>query len=288
MLLSAFCFASMGALSHGVGRYSSWLGVVFARAFTNFVFVAALAVVTSRPLIVFAAPKNLWIRSITGTCSMLGTFYAFTHLPVAEAISIVNTTPIWMVLLVYLMTRQNLSYSTWAGVACGTVGVLLVQQPQFDQAGIGILAGLGGAFFGAIAVYNIHLLKMLHPTTIVAHFSLIASVVSFFAMVATFGTSPWQLGWTGRVLLELCGVGVLGTVGQLAMTRGYMAGEPAVKAVVALAQVAFGVLFDMVFWNRSFDHLSIMGIVLITSPTVFFVLEEKYESYKKSVPRTAK
>lgn len=288
MLLSALCFASMGALSHKVGAYSNWLGVVFARAFTNFLFVSALAIATSKPLVLFSAPKNLWIRSITGTCSMLGTFYAYTHLPVAEAISIVNTTPIWMALLVSLMTRKSLSYTIWTGVACGTVGVVLVQQPQFQQSSIAIMVGLGGALFGAIAVYNIHLLSKIHPTTIVAHFSMIASVISFLAMALSSHVAPEEAVWTRQVLLELLGVGALGTIGQLAMTRGYMAGDPAIKAIVALAQVAFGVGFDILIWNRSFDMASVIGIILITFPTVFFLAEQGFAGCRKSVAAIVK
>ena len=288
MLLSAFCFASMGALSHDVATCSDWLGVVFARAFINFLFVAALAIVTSKPLIIFSAPKNLWIRSITGTCSMLGTFYAFTHLPVAESISIVNTTPIWMALLVSFMTRTGLSYSVWAGVTCGTIGVVLVQQPQFQQAGFAIMAGLGGGLFGAIAVYNLHLVKKIHPTTIVAHFSMIASIASFLAMLLSFYVAPWEVGWTVQIFLELIGVGALVTVGQLAMTRGYMVGDPAINSIVALAQVAFGAGFDILIWDRSFDMASIIGIILITSPTIFFVAEQRFAHHRKSIRAVVK
>lgn len=288
MLLSAFCFASMGALSHEVAAVSDWLGVVFARAFTNFLFVAFLAMVTSKPLIIFSAPKNLWVRSITGTCSMLGMFYAYTHLPVAEAISITNTTPIWMALLVSFVTKEGISYSIWAGVACGTIGVTLVQQPQFQQAGIAIMAGLGGALFAAIAVYNLHLLKKIHPTTIVAHFSLVASTVSFLALVLTFYVAPRETSWTGRIFIEMLGIGALGTAGQLAMTRGYMVGNPTINAIVALAQVAFGVVFDILIWDRSFDIASIIGIVLITSPTAFFVVEQRIAHRRKSIPALVK
>lgn len=288
MLLSAGCFASMGALSHDVAACSDWIGVVFARAFINFLFVAALAIVTSKPLIIFSAPKNLWIRSITGTCSMIGTFYAFTHLPIAEAISIVNTTPIWMALLVSFMARTGLSFSVWAGVACGTVGVVLVQQPQFQQANVAIMAGLGGGLFGAIAVYNLHLVKKIHPTTIVAHFSMVASIASFLAMWVSFYAVPWEACWTVRTFLELIGVGALGTVGQLAMTRGYMAGDPAVNAIVALAQVAFGAGFDILIWDRSFDTASIIGIILITSPTILFVAEQRLAQRRKSIPAAVK
>ena len=284
MLVSAFLFASMGALSYEVAAVSDWLGVVFARAFINFLFVAALAIVTSKPLILFSAPKNLWVRSITGTCSLLGTFYAYTHLSIAEAISITNTTPIWMALLVSFVTREGLSYSVWAGVACGSIGVVLVQPPQFQQAGFAIMAGLGGALFGAIAVYNLHLVKKIHPTTIVAHFSLVASTVSFLVLVLSFYVAPREAGWTGRILIEMLGIGALGTAGQLAMTRGYMAGDPAINAIVALAQVAFGVVFDILIWDRSFEIAGIIGIVLITSPTAFFVVEQRIVHRRKSIP----
>lgn len=288
VLLSAFCFASMGALSHDAAASSGWLGVVFARAFVNFLFVAALAIVTSKPLILFAAPKNLWVRSITGTCSMFGTFYAFTHLPIAEAICISNTTPIWMALLVSFMARMGLSYSVWAGVACGTIGVVLVQQPEFQQGSLAIIAGLGGGFFGAIAVYNLHLVKNIHPTTIVAHFSLIASIASFLAMLPSLYAAPWGTGWTVPVFLKLIGVGAMGTVGQLAMTRGYITGDPAINAIVALAQVAFGAAFDILIWERSFDPASIIGIILITSPTLFFVVEQRLVHQRKRIPAAVK
>lgn len=283
MLISAFCFAAMGALSHEVAVHTDWLGVVFARAFTSLIFASAIAVMTSRPFILFSAPKHLWIRSITGTCAMFGAFYAYTHLPIAEAISIANTTPIWMALLVSLVTRESLSAYVWTGVACGTIGVVLVQQPQFEQAGLAIFAGLGGALFSAIAVYNLHLVKKIHPTTIVVHFSMVSSIAYFLALVVSSLATPREMAWTGQVLLGMLGVGILGTVGQLAMTRGYMAGDPAINAIVALAQVAFGVGFDILFWNRSFDLISIVGIVLITSPTVFFAVEQRVAGRRRDM-----
>jgi drug/metabolite transporter (DMT)-like permease len=219
---------------------------------------------------------------------MLGTFYAYARLPIAESISISNTTPIWIALLVSFITRTGLSYSVWAGIACGTIGVVLVQQPQFQQAGFAIMAGLGGALFGAIAVYNLHLVKKIHPTTIVAHFSMIASIASFLAMLLSFYVAPWEGGWTVQIFLEMISIGALGTAGQLAMTRGYMAGDPAVNAIVALAQVAFGAGFDILIWDRSFDPVSIIGIILITSPTFFFVAEQRFAHRGKSIPVVVK
>lgn len=286
MLLSAFCFAAMAALSNEVAASFDWLGVVFARAFSNFVFVAALAVVTSKPIIVFSAPRNLWVRSISGTICMLCCFFAYTHLPVAESISLTNTTPVWMALLVSYVTSRSVSRSVWAGAACGLIGVLLIQRPQFNEADIAILAGLGGALFGAIAFYNLHLVKDIHPTTIVAHFSLIASIACFLVMVPSLYVAPEKAAWTGKVLTGLVGIGAVGTLGQLAMTRAFMAGSPTINATVGLVQVAFGLGFDILIWDRSFDVGSIAGIVLITSPTVFYLVEQRSASSRTKIPGT--
>jgi len=49
-----------------------------------------------------------------------------------------------------------------AGVACGAMGAILVQQSQLHQAVSAIIVGLGGAFWGAVAVYNLHTVKKIH------------------------------------------------------------------------------------------------------------------------------
>jgi drug/metabolite transporter (DMT)-like permease len=73
------------------------------------------------------------------------------------------------------------------------------------------------------------------------------------------------------VIGALLGIGLTGTMAQLAMTRAYMLGNPAQNSTVGLAQVAFATVFDIVWWNRSFSLETIVGILLITVPTTFFV-----------------
>ncbi len=270
MLFSAFCFASMAALSHAVATTFDWVAVLFARVFVNFLIIAPLALLTAKPLVFFSAPKNLWARSLAGTAGGFGAFYAYTHLPVAEATCLFNTTPLWMALLVYFVFRERISPLVWIAVACGIAGVMLVQRPQFDQANLAIMAALIAALFAAIAFYNLHLIKNIHPTTIVAHFSMTASLFTFAAFLPSLYSGTAGTGLTREVIIALFGVGTLGTIGQLAMTRAYMLGNPTINSTVGLAQVAFGVGYDILIWNRSFDTPTIIGIILITNPLIFF------------------
>lgn len=270
MLISAFCLAAMGALAHAVAEVFDWTAIVFARVFVNFLCVSALALKTHKALVFFSAPKHLWVRSITGTISSFGTFYGFTHLPVAESSCIFNTLPIWMALLVAFVSKERVSLSIWTGVGCGIMGVVLVLQPQFNEGNIAIIIALGGAFFASIAVYNLHLIEGVHPTTIVAHFSLVASLATFVAMLPSLHSVIEGLFESPEVVISLIGVGIIGAAAQLAMTRAYMLGNPTINSTVGLAQVVFAVVFDVVFWNRSFDIVAIIGIVLIMIPTVVF------------------
>lgn len=283
MLFSAFCFALMGAFSHALADTFNWTVIAFARAFINLIFVALLAIVTNKQLLFLSAPKNLWFRSITGTISIFGTFYTLSNLPIAEAMSVINTVPLWMALLIAFVTKQHVAKTIWFSIACGIAGVLFIQQPHFDEGNFAVVVGLGGACFAAVAVYNLHLIKNVHPTTIVAHFTLVASIITFVTMSPSLPTLFEAARYSPAIIIALIGVGASGTVAQLAMTRAYMAGNPAVNSTVGLAQVAFAAIFDIIIWNRSFNVVTIIGILLITIPTTLFVARIQMRNRTQSV-----
>lgn len=271
MLFSAFCFALMGAFTHSLKDIFDWRITGFARAFINFVIVLALAYATKKPLLIFKVPSSLWWRSIVGSISILCTFYIFANLPLAEATSLVNLVPIWMALIVAFVANQAVPRSVLFSIICGILGVYFIQQPHFDQGNFAIVVGIFQALFAAIAVYNLHRIKDLHPTTVVAHFTGVASLITFMVMIPALPELLNGSLYTIPVVLSLFGIGLTGTAAQLAMTRAYMLGNPAQNSTVGLAQVAFATIFDIVVWDRSFSVETVIGILLITVPTTFFV-----------------
>lgn len=270
MLFSAFCFALMGAFTHALVGTFDWRVTGFARAFINFIFVTILAFSTKKPLIFFSAPSNLWWRSVIGTLSIVCTFYVFANLPLAEATSLTNLVPIWMALLVAFVGNQAVPRSVLISILSGIAGVYFIQQPRFDQSNIAIGVGILQALLAAIAVYNLHRVKNVHPTTIVAHFTGVASIITGLVLLPALPSLLDASKYSWPVIIELLGIGLSGTAAQLAMTRAYMLGNPAQNATVGLAQVAFATVFDVVIWNRSFSGETILGILLITVPSAFF------------------
>jgi drug/metabolite transporter (DMT)-like permease len=271
MLFSAFCFALMGAFTHSLKDTFDWRVTGFARAFINFVLIVILARATGKPLLFIKVPSSLWWRSIAGTISILCTFFVFAHLPIAEATSLSNLVPIWMALLIAVVENTLVSRSILISIVLSVVGVFLIQQPHFDQGSFAVYVGITQALFAAIAVYNLHRTKNLHPTTVVAHFTGVASLVTFLVMVPSLSMMLDGTKYSWPVIISLLGVGITGTAAQLAMTRAYFLGSPSINSTVGLAQVAFATVLDIVIWNRLFGFETILGILLITIPTTFFV-----------------
>ena len=70
----------------------------------------------------------------------------------------------------------------------------------------------------------------------------------------------------------LLGVGIFATLGQLLLTRAFAAGAPARISVIGLTQVGFAMIFDVMFWNRSLQIHSLLGMFLVIVPTVWLML----------------
>ena len=100
MLCGSFSFTLMAELAYVLTRQCDWQAVAIARAGLVAALAGLMAYLAGAKL-VFLRPKRLWIRSISGSCSMVCTFYAFSKLPVADVLTLTNTFPIWVALIAW-------------------------------------------------------------------------------------------------------------------------------------------------------------------------------------------
>lgn len=265
MLCGAFLFSVMSALTHALGPKCDWLVVALVRAafmFGSMMLSARLAGVR----LVLWNPRTLWTRSLAGSFSLVCNFYALTRLPVADAITLNNTYPLWIVVLAWWQLRRLPSLLDVASVAAGTVGVILIEQPHLANNDLAALVALGSSVSTAVALIGLHRLKDVDYRAVMVHFAGVASVVSIVGFFLHGGISTLPR-YDPTTLLLLLGVGVTGTAGQVFLTKAYAVGAPARVSVVGLSQVAFAMGFDVLFWGRSLNALTLLGFVLVLTPT---------------------
>jgi drug/metabolite transporter (DMT)-like permease len=271
MLWASMAFAVMAAFSHWAGEYCDWQVVVVARATGAFFFAAVIAKAVGVKL-VWRGETTLWVRSVAGSAGMICNFYALAHLPVSDTLTLMNTSPIWVTLLLWLVFGQRPATGVVCAVLISVAGIALIQQPHFQGGKFACLMALCGAFCTSIAMLGLNRLKHIDPRAIVVHFSGVASVAtSMFLLLTNRKDYSAQLG-DKSVLALLIMVGAAGVAGQIGMTRAFAKGQASRISVIALSQILFGLGFDVLFWNRSVNLISLLGMVLVIVPTAWLIL----------------
>jgi drug/metabolite transporter (DMT)-like permease len=269
MLAGALLFALMGALTHALGPRCDWRIIAFVRVLVMFLAMIAIARAAGARLVVWD-PPSLWTRSLAGSFSLVCNFFALTRLPIADAITLSNTYPLWIVLLTALLLRQAPTAGEILGVASGLVGVVLIQRPQLQGDGRAAAVALLASLATALAMLGLHRLRGIDARAIMAHFAGVASLVAGTWVVLRWGSLEPVPRDPGTWLL-LLGVGVTGTTGQFFLTRAYVAGPPTKVSVVGLSQVVFAMGLDAALWHRTMTLRTLVGFALVLAPTAWLL-----------------
>jgi drug/metabolite transporter (DMT)-like permease len=270
MLCGSLSFALMGTLAHALGPRCDWQVIALARALLPLVLAALLARRAGARL-VWWRPATLWVRSCAGSVALVSTFFALTRLEVSDVLTLTNMFPLWVVLLSWPLLRERPSGRVWLSVACGLVGVVLIQQPHLAEGNYVTLLALVSSFFTAVAMLGLHRLQGIDPRAIVVHFSAVALLFVAASFVVFERHAPLTAALQGTTPLRLLGVGAAATLGQLFLTRAFAAGPPTRVSVVALTQVVFAMCLEVLLFGRSYSPATLLGIGLVLAPTAWLL-----------------
>jgi len=268
MLCGSLSFACMGTLAHAL-RDHPWQVILVLRALLPLVFAMALALAAGVPL-VFLRPWSLWLRSISGSLSMVCMFYAFPRLPVSDVFALNNMFPIWVALLAWPVLNQRPTAAVWLAVVSSVAGVALIQQVHIAEGNFAALVAFASSFLTAVAFIGLHRLQGIDARAIVAHFSGVALVICSIALLLSDAPLPSEFATPS--LLLLLGVGVTATIGQLFLTKAFAAGAPAKVSVVGLTQIVFSMILDGLLFERSYSWETLLGFALVVIPTAWMML----------------
>ena len=262
MLVSGFLFACMGVLVKLSAVYFSSIELVFYRSMIGFLIICVIVSVRHLPLSTLYWKNHCW-RGLSGLGSVLMFFYCITQLPLATAVTLNYTSPLFLTLLTTMILKDHFQWLLAVAVVLGFAGVVLLLRPslQEDQWSGGLI-GLASGFFAAIAYLNIrHLGNLGEPDW---------RVVFYFTLISTIITSIWMLFNTFHPItpvnfLLLLGIGITATLAQLALTRAYRTGKILVVGALAYSTVVFASLWGILIWRELLSLTSWLGIGLIVA-----------------------
>lgn len=277
MLVAAFFFAVMGFLVKLEGARLSSTELVFYRSITGFAIIFLSAMTHPRALMTRFWRLHIQ-RSLCGIISLWLYFYGLTHLPLATAVTLNYTSPLFLALIMVGVLREPARPSLIAALGLGFVGVALVLKPHLgpDQWVAG-LAGLLSGLFAGMVFLNVRAMgEVKEPEwRIVLYFSLLSTVVSGLLLLVSstpghFGIAQtWlpealhSLSWDQVPLLLAIGISAL--FGQLCMTRAYKTGAVWLTSNFAYFTIVFSSILGVLFQGEWLSPMAWAGIAVIIS-----------------------
>jgi S-adenosylmethionine uptake transporter len=260
MLVAGFMFACMGMLVKLGAVYFSSIELVFYRSLIG-LFLTYLAMRTRRmPLITKHWKIHCW-RGLFGLGGLLLFFYCITQLPLATAISLNNTWPLFLALLTAIILKERFHWVLVMTILLGFIGVVLLLRPTLheDQWQAGLI-GLISGIFASLAHLNLKQLGKLGESewVVVFYFTLICTVITgIWLWLTAFSAIDSNNLWI------LVGVGITATLAQLALTRAYRVGKTMVVSALAYSTVLFAGLWDVFLWHEALPISAWVGMGMI-------------------------
>lgn len=265
MLAAGVLFACMGVFVKLGAAHFSNAELVFYRSFFGLLIVYAVIRQQAAPLATAQWKIHLW-RGLSGTVALILFFYCITVLPLATAITLNYTAPLFLTLLTTIIFRERPHLSLAGAIVLGFCGVVLLLHPTLakDQWLPGLL-GLVSGFLAGVAYLNVRQLGMLgEPASrIVFYFSLCATIVSGMWLLLEGVHSVSLAGF-----IILLGLGSTATLAQLAMTHAYRVGKTLVVGSLAYSTIVFASLFGMLLWHETPNTSSWLGMGFIIASGV--------------------
>ena len=209
------------------------------------------------------------VRSLFGALAMLSGFWALAHLPLAQAVSIAYSTPLFVTIAAVLVLGEVVRLRRWTAVIAGFVGVLIIMRPGAAHFSLDMLVALAGAALAAGSYISIKFLSRTEPPdAVVIYMNLIITPLALIPALWSW-TWPDATGWLWLLL-----TGLLGTLGQFFMTRAYNAGEVSALIPLSFLQLPVVVVGAWLLFDERIDLPTLIGACVIVSSNVYIARRE--------------
>jgi drug/metabolite transporter (DMT)-like permease len=260
MLVAGFLFGCMGVFVKLGAEYFSHIELVFYRSFLGLLMIYAVIHQQGLSLSTHHLKQHLW-RGVSGTIALMLYFYCITVLPLATAVTLNYTAPLYLSILTILAFKEHFRPALSSAILLGFCGVILLLHPTLarDQLIPGLIGLISGLLAG-IAYLNVKQLGLRGEPEwrVVFYFSLIAAISSGIGML--LGTVH---PITVPGLFILLGLSSTATLAQLAMTRAYRTGKTLVAGSLSYSTVIFASIFGMILWGEALPLMGWIGMGFI-------------------------
>jgi len=216
-------------------------------------------------------------RAVLNATSMLSFFLALTIEPLAKLSALMFTSPLFAALGATLFLRERMGLARAAGLAFGFGGALIVMRPGGEPMTLGLwLAMLAAATWGAALV----LIKLQSRT----ESSLTIAIYAALLLLPLNGAGAlffWS--WPSLEMLAwMAGIGVCGTLGQIALGNAFRAADATVVLPFDFTKLIWAAGVGYLLFGEVPDIWTWTGGTVIFASSLFMAYRER--AARKALP----
>lgn len=269
MLGSTMFFAAMAVTIRLASETLSTYQIAFFRNFFGllallpFLWRGGPAVLRTKQL-----PRYL-LRSAIGVASMLCGFWALGNLPMAQAVSLSYSTPLFVTIAAVVFLQEKVRARRWSAVIIGFIGVLVIVRPGTDTFSGGTMVALAAAVLsGVVAIQIKQLSRVDEADTIVLYTYLFWVPLSLVPALFAWEW-PQGIAWLWVVV-----IGVFGTGGQLLWTRALKLGDVSALTPISFMQLPVVAFAAWLLFGENPNRWTVIGAAIIIIANIYIAHRE--------------
>lgn len=269
MLLAALGFAIMNVIIRYSAAQLHPFQMAFFRNIFGLLFMMPWLITQGLGALKTGRIGLYLVRAALGLTSMLCWFWGLTQLPLAKAVALSFSVPIFVTLGAVLFLGERIFLRRILAVIIGFIGTLIILRPQIDGDLIPSLVVLFSAMTMAASVLIIKRLSETESSNaIVVYMVLLIGPMSLPPAIAVWQW-PDPFHWMLMVAL-----GGMGTLGHLAFTNALRVSDVSVVMPIDFMRLPFTILFAWLILEQQVDQYTLLGGLIVFTSTAYISRRE--------------
>ena len=269
MLGSAVMFSLMAVTIRFASQQLHPFEIAFFRNVFGFLFASPLLLRGGLALLKTDKLRYYLARCFIGMVAMLAGFWAIVNLPLATAISLSYSTPLFVTIGAVLVLGEVVRMRRWSAVIAGFLGVLVIVRPGAESFTPALLVPLLAAAMSAIVAISIKFLSRTeHPDAIV-----VITSGLWIPMTLVPALFVWEWpdaeSWAWVALAGFCG-----TAGHMTWTRALRLADASLLTPISYVQLPIIAVLAWLLFDETLDRYTLAGAAIILAANVYIAHRE--------------
>ncbi|XP_076346961.1 solute carrier family 35 member G1-like [Tachypleus tridentatus] len=224
---------------------------------------------------------QLTVRSVIGNVAVVGYYFGFTYLPLADASLLFYSMPLYTTIIGCIFLKEKCGLTEICCVIFSILGVALVSSPAIlygrDRSGKGVYGNTGdvikgvmgaliGAFAQAVALVVLRKLNTIPAMVVSFWWAGVGVVLSLIIVISSRNFHLWKCGTESAILFSITIVGFASEV--ILVVSLYL--EQAGKVSIALtSEILWAFILQECFQRETPTVLSVLGAMFIVASLIF-------------------